>query len=240
MRKALEDMTKRLFDPASLAYGLRTALGAVAALWIAWGLGLEHPQWAGMTVWAASQPVRSHLVEKSLFRGAGTVIGAAFGVLLVSAATWAGSPALLVCGIALWLGLCAATGNLLRGFASYGALLAGFTAVMVAVLDSGHSENVLALGLDRTATVLIGVVVALGIGLLLTPRGGRPAFPPVCARRAPSSCARSLPRSALRAAPTGPPSRGRSWSLPRSTMPSTARAPGRSPPGARRTTAAAR
>lgn len=177
MRKALEDMTKRLFDPASLAYGLRTALGAVAALWIAWGLGLEHPQWAGMTVWAASQPVRSHLVEKSLFRGAGTVIGAAFGVLLVSAATWAGSPALLVCGIALWLGLCAATGNLLRGFASYGALLAGFTAVMVAVLDSGHSENVLALGLDRTATVLIGVVVALGIGLLLTPRGGEAGLP---------------------------------------------------------------
>ena len=170
-------MTKRLLDPASLAYGLRTAAGAVAALWIAWALGLEHPQWAGMTVWAASQPVRAHLVEKSLFRGAGTVIGAVFGVLLVSATARMGSPALLVFGIALWLGLCAATGNLLRGFASYGALLAGYTAVMVAVLDSGHAENVLALGLDRSATVLIGVVVALAIGLLLTPRGAEAGLP---------------------------------------------------------------
>lgn len=170
-------MTKRLLDPAGLAYGLRTAAGAVAAIWIAWGLGLEHPQWAGMTVWAASQPVRSHLVEKSLFRGGGTVIGAVFGVLLVSVTARAGAPALLVGGIALWLGLCAMTGNLLRGFASYGALLAGYTAVMVAVLDSGHAENGLGLGLDRSATVLIGLLVALGIGLVLTPRGVEAGLP---------------------------------------------------------------
>lgn len=171
------EMMTRLFEPAGLAYGLRTAAGAIVALGLAWALGLEHPQWAGMTVWAASQPIRAHLVEKSLFRGAGTVTGAIFGVVLVSMAARAGSPALLVCGIALWLGLCAATGNLLRGFAGYGALLAGYTAVMVAVLDTGHAENVLALGLDRTATVLSGVLVALAIGLLLTPRGAETGIP---------------------------------------------------------------
>lgn len=140
-------------------------------------LGLEHPQWAGMTVWAASQPVRAHLIEKSLFRALGTLIGAAYGVLLASSAAHWGGPALLVVGVALWLGLCAAAGNLVRGFASYGALLAGYSAAMVALLDAGHLEDVPTLGLDRAATVLVGVAVALLVGLALTPRGAEGDIP---------------------------------------------------------------
>lgn len=171
-------MTAWVLDRDRLAYGLRTALGAALALALAWALGLEHPQWAGMTVWAASQPVRAHLIEKSAFRGVGTLVGAVFGALLAGlAARTGGGPALLVAGAALWLGLCAAAGNLLRGFAGYGAMLAGYTAVMVALLDSGHPQDVLPLALDRTATVLTGILVALGIGLLLTPRGAEAEIP---------------------------------------------------------------
>ena len=175
-------MTRRLaarlgLDPVRLAYGLRTAVAAGTGLVVAWLTGLEHPQWAAMTVWAASQPVREHLIEKSLFRAIGTVIGAVYGVLLAwVAAQWGGAP-LLVAGVALWLGLCAAAGNLLRGFASYGALLAGYSAAMVALLDAGHPENVVGLGLDRTATVLVGVAVALLVGLALTPRGAEADLP---------------------------------------------------------------
>ncbi len=164
-------------DPDRLAYGLRTAAGAAIAISLAWAVGLEHPQWAGMTVWAGSQPVREHLVEKSGFRALGTIVGATFGILLTIAAAHAGGHVLLVAGIALWLGLCAAGANLLRGFASYGAVLAGFTAVMVALLDSGQPSHVLALGLDRTATVLLGVAVALGLGLAFTPRAAEAEIP---------------------------------------------------------------
>ena len=169
---------RRAFDPGRLAYGLRTAAGAAGALVLAWLLGLEHPQWAGMTVWAASQPVRSHLIEKSAFRGLGTVVGALFGVLLAALAARTGGPPVLVVGVAAWLGLCAGAGNLLRGFASYGALLAGYSAVMVALLDSGHPESVGALAIDRTATVLVGVVVALVVGLALTPPDAEAEIPP--------------------------------------------------------------
>ena len=170
-------MTGFGFDRGRLGYGLRTAGGAAVALWLAWWLGLEHPQWAGMTVWAASQPVRAHLIEKSLFRGVGTIVGAVFGVLLAALAARAGGPPLLVAGVAVWLGLCAGAGNLLRGFASYGALLAGYSAVMVALLDAGHPEDVVALGLDRTATVLLGVGVALVVGLVFTPEGAEADIP---------------------------------------------------------------
>ena len=170
-------MTGFGFDRGRLEYGLRTAGAVAIAFWLAWGLGLEHPQWAGMTVWAASQPVRAHLIEKSLFRGLGTLVGAVFGVLLAALAARTGGPPLLVAGVAVWLGLCAGAGNLLRGFASYGALLAGYSAVMVALLDAGHPEDVVALGLDRSATVLLGVAVALLVGLAFTPPGAEADIP---------------------------------------------------------------
>lgn len=170
-------LTRLGLDPDRLGYGLRTAIAACVALVAAWALGLQHPQWAAMTVWAASQPVRAHLIEKSLFRALGTVIGALYGVLLASLAVRWGGPPLLVVGVALWLGLCAGAGNLLRGFASYGALLAGYSAAMVALLDAGHLEDVGRLGLDRTATALLGVGVALLVGLALTPRTAEADIP---------------------------------------------------------------
>ena len=41
------------FEWPRLAFGFRTALAACLALLLAWLAGLEHPQWSGMTVWAA-------------------------------------------------------------------------------------------------------------------------------------------------------------------------------------------
>ncbi|MBE9636719.1 FUSC family protein [Salipiger mangrovisoli] len=155
------------FTPARLAFALRTGLAACVALIVAWLLGLEHPQWAGMTVWAASQPVRGQLLEKGLFRFAGTVIGTIAGVGLILLLQV--HPALLVVGLALWVGLCTGLANLLRGFVAYGTVLAGYTAAMVALLDVGHPENVLTLGADRMATVLVGVLAALLVGWLFAP-----------------------------------------------------------------------
>lgn len=158
------------FDSAKLRQHLRTAFAACLAVLAAWAMGLEHPQWAGMTVWAASQPLRGQLLEKSFFRTTGTIIGTAAGVGLVLLAQ--GNLLWLVTGLALWLGLCAGLGNLQRGFASYGTMLAGYSAAMVALLDSGHPEHVYALGWDRLFTALTGVAAALIVGWLFTPVGG--------------------------------------------------------------------
>lgn len=172
------------FDSARLRLHLRTALAACLAVLAAWALGLEHPQWAGMTVWAASQPLRGQLLEKSFFRTTGTVIGTAAGVGLVLLA--GGQLFWLVTGLALWIGLCAGLGNLQRSFASYGTMLAGYSAAMVALLDSGHPEHVFALGWDRLFTALTGVAAALLMGWLFTPRGaeipGNTQVRQLCAR----------------------------------------------------------
>lgn len=162
------------FDPVRLRYSLRTALGSCLALLVAWLLGLEHPQWAAMTVFAASQPTRNMLVEKSFFRAAGTLVGTVAGVLLVLVAD--GQAVILVLGLALWIGLCTWAGNVLRGFVAYGTILAGYTAAMVALLDTAHPDHIFALGTDRLLTVLTGVATALAVGLLLAPRNAEDAI----------------------------------------------------------------
>lgn len=166
-------LTRAGFDPARLRFALQTALAAAVALMVAWALGLDHPQWSAMTVWAAAQPVRGMLLEKGLFRALGTAIGVAVGVLLVL--TTHGQPALLVAGLAAWIGICAGLGNVLRGFSSYGCILAGFSAAMVALLDTPHPDHILALGLDRFLTVITGVAVAMLAGQLLTPAAAEDA-----------------------------------------------------------------
>ncbi|RKK04849.1 FUSC family protein [Pseudoroseomonas wenyumeiae] len=156
------------FDPARMSFALRTALGACLGLLLAWLMGLEHPQWTAMSVWAASQPTRGLLIEKGFFRAGGTVVGVIVGLLLILASQ--GHPLLMVLGLSIWIGICAGLGNVLHGFMSYGAILAGYSASMVALLDAANPGSVLLLGIDRLLTVLLGVLVATLVGLALTPR----------------------------------------------------------------------
>ncbi len=155
------------FDIPKLRYATRVALSACLALVLAWALGLEHPQWAAMTVFAASQPTRGQILEKGFFRLTGTFIGALVGLALLFAS--AGEPWVLVIGLSLWIAICVGIGNLVRGYLSYGTLLAGFSAAMVVLLAQSHTYTPLMLGLDRVLTVLLGVVIATVIGYLMTP-----------------------------------------------------------------------
>ncbi|WP_193222307.1 FUSC family protein [Alkalilimnicola sp. S0819] len=156
------------FDPARLGFGLRTALASCLAMWLAWLAGLEHPQWSAMTVWAASQPLRGMLLEKSLLRALGTLLGIGVGILLVLLV--ADNTLVLVLGLALWVGLCAGAGNALSGLLAYGALLAGYSASMLALLHTTAPTGIMTMGLDRLLTVLLGIAVALLVGLLFGSR----------------------------------------------------------------------
>ncbi|MBO1074543.1 FUSC family protein [Roseomonas marmotae] len=175
-------------DRQRLGFCLRVVLAACLALLLAWMIGLEHPQWSAMTVFAASQPARNMLVEKSFFRAAGTLLGTAVGVLIVFLS--GGEPVWLVAGLSVWLGACAWLGNVLRGLVAYGTLLAGYSATMVAMLDTAHPGQLWALGADRLLTVMTGVLVALLVGLLFTPRQKDPV--PDQARRLTATMLRHL------------------------------------------------
>ncbi|QRZ14506.1 FUSC family protein (plasmid) [Paracoccus methylovorus] len=157
------------FDRARLLFATRTALACCLAVVVAWAMGLEHPQWSGMSVWAASQTLRGQLLEKGFFRFAGTLIGTVVGVFLVLGMQL--HPAIMVAGLAFWVGLCTWAGNLQRGLIAYGTVLAGYSASMVALLDTAHPDQVLHLGADRLATVLTGVLVATLAGYFFAGQG---------------------------------------------------------------------
>ncbi|TGV08627.1 FUSC family protein [Alcaligenaceae bacterium 429] len=160
-------LSKWGFDEPRMAFAGRTALAACTAVVIAWLLGLEHPQWSGMTVWAGSQPWRGQLAEKSVFRLLGTLVGGVFGMLLLLLTD--GNLVWLTFGLAVWIGLCTWAGNRIRGFISYGAMLSGYTAVMVTLLKSHHFTSIFAIGIDRIFTVSLGVLVALLVGWRFAP-----------------------------------------------------------------------
>jgi uncharacterized membrane protein YccC len=156
------------FQVPLFMFALRTALAAFAALAIAYALGLEHPHWAAMSVWASSQPTREHLLSRSRYRFSGSVVGVAYAVLLVLLAQ--DSPWVLAVGLALWGAACAFLGNLQRGYLVYGCMLAGYSAAMVVLLHHGPASTIWALGLDRVLTVITGVACALLISWWFAPR----------------------------------------------------------------------
>lgn len=150
------------FDQQRLRFSFRTTVAACLALVLALLIGLEHPQWSAMTVFAAAQPTRGQLFQKSANRLIGTLIGTAIGLVILSIAhdsIW-----LLCFLLALWVGLCTGIGNIIRGYGAYGVLLAGYSAAMVALLGHAVAGHELALGVDRFLTVLLGAVVGIAVG----------------------------------------------------------------------------
>lgn len=120
-----------------------------------------------MTAWVVAQPTRGLLLERSLQRVIGTIVGSMVGVLLIL--LFAGIPVLLVVGLALWVGLCAYAGNVMRHYRAYGVFLAGYTAAMVALLDLPHPDLVFHLAFERVSTILVGITVSALISGLLVP-----------------------------------------------------------------------
>ncbi|MBQ0131815.1 MAG: FUSC family protein [Comamonas sp.] len=156
------------FHVPVLAFALRTALAAFVALAVAQALGLEHPHWAAMSVWASSQPLREHLLSRSIYRFGGSVVGVIYAVALVLVAQ--DSLWVLALGLAFWGALCAFLGNLQRGYMVYGCMLAGYSAAMVVLLHTGPADSIWPFAWDRMLTVVTGVLAALCISWCFSPR----------------------------------------------------------------------
>jgi uncharacterized membrane protein YccC len=160
-------------DRAAVGYALRMFAAAMLAFSIASLLHVENAYWAAMPVWVVAQAQRGLLFERALFRIAGTVLGAAagFGILWLSA-----QPTVVLALLALWVALNSGLTRILRGVQSYGALMAGITAAVVALpslLDPGHS---LSIAVARVECTLIGVLVVTFVTGAATPESPRAAF----------------------------------------------------------------
>ncbi len=157
--------------PAWLPYLLRVSAAAVIALYLAFWLQLPTPYSALTTVYIVANPVRGAIVSKSIWRIVGTAVGAVMAI--VQTALLGQSPLLFDLFIAVWMGLCCGAASLLRFFTSYGAVLAGYTVVIIDVGVFADPENALTIALFRLSVVVLGIVVT-GLVFLLTQRGREP------------------------------------------------------------------
>ncbi len=158
----------------SLLFGLRLWASVCLALYVAFYLELDNPYWAGTSAAIVCQPQLGASLRKGWFRMIGTVVGAVMSVVLV--ACFPQDRVMFLAALTLWAAACAFAATVLRNFASYSAVLAGYTVAIVAADLLGDTGGVNAnaaflLAVSRASEICIGIVCA-GVVLALTDLGG--------------------------------------------------------------------
>lgn len=173
VRKALGEALRTALPPwrsigPTLLYCLRTLAAIGVALYTAFALQLQSPLSSVITVLIVANPVTGALVSKSLWRLSGTFIGAAAAVLAM--ACFAQAPMLFAIMFSLWIGLACIASTLLRFFKAYGAVLAGYTIVIVCAPAFDDPDNVFTSALSRLSAVSVGIASAAMVFLLTSIR----------------------------------------------------------------------
>lgn len=149
-------------------FSLKTLIAALLAYYIALTAQLERPYWAIITCYIVAQPLTGALLSKGLFRLVGTVIGA--GVALLAVPHLVDAPELLVLALALWLGACSYLAALDRRPQSYLSLLAGYSAIIVALPTVDNTEALFEVAAARVQEIGIGILSVSLVHALLFPR----------------------------------------------------------------------
>ncbi len=149
-------------------FSLKAFAASVLALWIALSLDLQKPYWAMATAYIVIQPLAAAVTSKAVFRVAGTVLGAAAAVVLVP--NLVGAPELLCLALAGWVGLCLFFSLLDRTPRSYVAMLAGYSAAIIAFTSVNAPDQIFDIALSRTEEITIGIICAALLSRLVAPR----------------------------------------------------------------------
>lgn len=148
-------------------FALRTASAGLIALFSAYALKLDHPQWAMMTVFIVAQPVAGMVLAKGFYRLLGTLAGGLAAIAMTS--LFGANPWLLVAILAIWIGFCTLVSSLLRNPEAYGAALAGYTAMIIGLPAFGQPHLVVDLAVARCAEIVLGIVCAALTSRLILP-----------------------------------------------------------------------
>ena len=104
-----------------IRFVLHTFSAAAISIFLAIGLGLEHPNWSAMGALSSSQPTRERIFLKGSLRVAGSVIGTIVGVLILLLTS--ADHLLVITLLSLWVGFCVVGTIILRGLFSYFAIV---------------------------------------------------------------------------------------------------------------------
>ena len=152
-------------------YGMRLATAVSLALFTAFYLQLDSPSWAGTSAAIVCQPIVGSSLLKGVFRMIGTAVGAVAAVLLT--AVFPQDRAGFLFAMLAWASLCSFLSTLLRNFAAYAAMLAGWTLIIIASTSIPAPEQVFEIAVSRASEICIGIVCATLV-IALTDLGRSP------------------------------------------------------------------
>ncbi len=163
------------FLPASrrepLAFGLRSWLACILALYLAFLLQIDEPLWAALTVWQVIQPAPGMAISKGFYRMVGVIIGALMGIVLI--ALFSQAPELFLLALALWVGACTVAASLLTNFRGFAGVSAGFMTALVGLGAYHTPEKVFDIAMARGSATLIGIACSIVVTNLFAPRRAR-------------------------------------------------------------------
>ncbi|MCW2480616.1 FUSC family protein [Candidatus Symbiopectobacterium sp. NZEC135] len=155
-------------DANALLYSAKSFAAAMLAYYIALSIGLDKPSWAIITVYIVSQTSVGASLSRSVYRLAGTIIGAGATVLIVPA--FVNMP--IVCSVVLasWIAFCLYLSLLDRTPRAYAFVLAGYTASLIgfpAVSDPGAMFDI---AITRVQEIVIGIFCAVLVHRYILPK----------------------------------------------------------------------
>ncbi|MGU9991205.1 FUSC family protein [Bordetella avium] len=154
-------------------FSLKSFMGAMAALYLSYSIGLPRPFWAMTTAYIVSQPWSGAVRSKAVYRLGGTFFGSAMTVYTVP--RLANYPVLMTLVMVLWVGICLYVALLDRTPRSYLFMLAGYTAAMIGFPSVSDPATVFDTALARVEEISLGIICATLAHSLVLPRGiGRP------------------------------------------------------------------
>lgn len=146
----------------------KAMLASFSALWLAFRLGLDAPYTALATTIILAMPSSGMVLEKAFYRFLGTLVGCSAALALV--ALFPQMPTVLFVGLALWVALCTGGAAMHRNQQSYSFVLAGYTAVMIAVPAVDAPFNVFTLAVTRVTEVGLGIICSAVVHDVIFPR----------------------------------------------------------------------
>jgi uncharacterized membrane protein YccC len=151
-----------------VAFAFKATFAGLLALFIAFWLELDQPNWALLTVFIVAQPDSGLVLAKGFYRILGTTAGVLVSIPLVFGLSQQGD--LFLAAVALWIGLCNFAAAALRNFASYGFLLAGYTVALVGIPAALNPDQAYPILLARFTEIVLGIVCASLVTSLVFPR----------------------------------------------------------------------
>lgn len=155
-------------DASALLYSAKSFAAAMLAYYIALSIGLEKPSWAIITVYIVSQTSVGASLSRSVYRLAGTIVGAGATVLIVP--TFVNTP--IFCSVILtgWITFCLYLSLLERTPRAYAFVLAGYTASLIGFPAVFHPGEIFDTAIVRVQEIGIGIFCAALIHRYVLPK----------------------------------------------------------------------